>query len=1100
MALERLVLRSKLIPPRQPRGVLHRRRLDAQLASTVHYPLTIVQAGTGYGKSTTLARLTGQVDRLYWYTITEPDRDPLLFLAHLICAFQREEPAWCKASLRLLENSAGQVTPDVLTPLLNNLTLQLDGEAILVLDDYHLVADVREIAAAVEHLVDHLPPYLHVVLATRQQPSLGALTRWRVKGQVLSITRADLAFMADEIEALFCDEYGYALTPEQARELATETEGWAIALQMVWQSLQSGVVTDLDAVLGRLPSTMHELFDYLAQEVLERQAPDVQRFLIASSILRQMDGATCDYLLGVQGSAGRLRQLHESGLFIFALGGEVYRYHHLFHEFLQARLAVSPFELNPEDLHLRAAEGFRRSGQQEETVFHLLGAKDYRSAARLLEEMGHALLAMGRSDSLNTWIGCVPAEVQDTRPGLRLLLGDILRLRAQFDEALEQYAAAEKRYAEQGDRLGRSRALGGQAQVYLDTVRPLKADSLLEEALRLLEPQEHREEAAALLDRLAENKLNLGHPQEAQALHHEARLLRAETDPGDVYLEARAKLRTGRLGGAQALLEARAREERSSDQARPQRFHRETLLLLSLLHSLQGEARLAECFAREGIDTGQRLGSAFVEAVGIMRLGHAVQLREWRPWYGQPASTWHEASEARSSAPVSFPNARHGSGSGVVQATGLYLRSMEQVRAFKVMRTQAEPLWGLCRACGYHGEITKAEEYAERALEIIQRTGDEWMHNLIRVTLGAGYVQSHRPQAARSWLSESAAGFAQVGDTFGQAVAWLWLAMNDWDQGNPQEALRSLATLLPLVRDHGYEWLLDRVTLLGLRDSQAALPLLIAARAQGLEAKYLSTLLGTMGLSEIEYHPGYSLYVRTLGPFAVWRGDQVVAARDWQREKARWIFQFLLTHRGQWFFREQIIDQLWPQLAANAAERDFKVALSALNRALEPNRPQGANPFFVIRKTQGVVYGLNPAARLVVDLDDFERLAAAADVDSMRKALSLYEEDYLFECLYEDWPSANRLQLQQLYLNTAERLARELHASGELAEALAVCGSILTLDNCREAAYRLQMRIYAVQGNRQQVHSVYRQCVSALQDELGVEPSPETLALFAELG
>ncbi|NIV29145.1 MAG: transcriptional regulator, partial [Anaerolineae bacterium] len=245
MALTDLVIRSQLIPPRQRRGVLRRPRLEGRLAEALDYPLTIVQAGTGYGKSTALASLGGSEAQLSWYTVTDPDRDPLLFLAHLVCAFQPRDPDWCQPAMRALEEAGGRVTPETLTPLLNALTLELDREAILVLDDYHLVDDVSEIGGLVERLVDYAPPQLHVVIATRQMPPLEALTRWRVKDQVLTITRADLAFTAGEIEALYREQYDHPLTEEQARALATETEGWAIALQMVWQSLQSGAVPDL---------------------------------------------------------------------------------------------------------------------------------------------------------------------------------------------------------------------------------------------------------------------------------------------------------------------------------------------------------------------------------------------------------------------------------------------------------------------------------------------------------------------------------------------------------------------------------------------------------------------------------------------------------------------------------------------------------------------------------------------------------------------------------------------------------------------------------------------------------------------------------------
>jgi DNA-binding SARP family transcriptional activator len=205
----------------------------------------------------------------------------------------------------------------------------------------------------------------------------------------------------------------------------------------------------------------------------------------------------------------------------------------------------------------------------------------------------------------------------------------------------------------------------------------------------------------------------------------------------------------------------------------------------------------------------------------------------------------------------------------------------------------------------------------------------------------------------------------------------------------------------------------------------------------------------------------------------------------------------LLTQRGQWLHREQIADRLWPHLAREAALRDFKVALSTLNRALEPTRPRGTAPFFVARRED--LYRLRPAASLAVDADLFQRLTTEDDVETLRWALSLYEEDYLLDSLYEDWSAAQREQLRQLYLSAAERLAQQLLQGEAWDEAITVCHDILSRDRSWEAAYRLLMRAYGAQGNQARVHSIYQRCVAALRDELGVEPSQETKVLLESL-
>ena len=1062
MPLQDMIITSQLLPPDRRRGVLQRQRLAERLSLALEMPLTLVQAGTGYGKSTTLAGLAGMGVDVFWYTISEPERDPLLFLAHLLAAFEQGSRPWGRPFVQRLEESGGKAVPGALTFLLNTLTTGLTDDTVLVLDDYHLVANVPEVTALVERLVDYRPPRLHIILSGRQIPAWPALNRWRVKGQVLSIDRTDLAFTVDEISTLFHEQYGVELSAAQATALAVETEGWAIALQMIGQQLHPGSPAGLEEVLNSLPNAMEALFEYLAEEVLAQQPEAAQAFLLSSAVLRQMSGPACNALTGRTNSAAMLHRLHDSGLFITSIDAEAYRYQHLFRDFLLARLRQSPAALR--SLHRKAAAYFHAAGNPEESIYHLLEAGDQAEAAAQLETLGPALLQVSRLDSLTGWLDRLDAPSLDAHPSLHLLRGDVRRLRSQFDEAIEAYQAGERLALAAGDLLGRSRALCRQAQVYLDTVRPLKANRLLEEALRLLEPQVYPTEVAALLDQLAENQLNLGQPAQAHTLHQEARLLRADADPTDFYLEARALLRTGHLREAQSLLEAH--QEAGPAPQRPQRFHRETSLLLSLVCIMQGEAGLAEKYARQGLAIGEQFESPFVEAVALMRIGHALQVSATRPWM---------ADELR-------------------QAEAAYLKAGELVRMFKVTRVQVEPLWGLCRLAGYHGRLAEAERHALTAIEISEQSGDHWFANLLRTALGAAQALAGQPEQARAWLEAAVNGFGQVGDGFSRLAAGLWLALNAWWQDEAEQAAALTAQLLPEIEQQGCDFLLARASLLGLRDDQAALPLLIEAARRGQGS---ARLLTSLGLETLSYHPGYSLFVRTLGPFEAWRGSQVITPRDWQREKARQLFQFLLVQRGQWLQREQIVDRLWPHLDLEAAGQNFKVALNALNRALEPGRPSGAPPFFVTRRENA--YMLNPQARILVDADDFEKAAASSQASDLRRALDIYEEDFLPDCLGEDWAESERERLRGLYLSAAGRLARLQLAEGAHDEVQAICARMLERDRCWEEAYRLMMRSTAAQGNRAQAQAWFNRCAAALAEDLDVEPSAETQALLGRI-
>ena len=1067
MGLRDLVINSQLMPPKRRTGILKRPRVDELLDKVLDYPLTLIQAGTGYGKTTALSILGEKVENIFWYTISETDRDPLLFLANFFSAFEQKGEPLGSAAFDSLEHNQGRIIEETLAPLLNALTAGLQRETVLVLDDYHQVIDVPEINAYIERFINFCPPRLHIVLATRKTPPFESLSRWRVLGRVFTIRRETLAFTKDEICRLFREQHQYELTDEQVEALYKETGGWVIALQMIWHNLQSGTVESVMNVIEQPLLTLEALFDYLASEVLSRQPEDIQRFLIASSVLRQMDPQVCDALLGANTGRLLLEQLMESGLFISSLGEDVYQYQNLFHDFLRAKLWEDP-EL-ARALNRQAADYYQAQTLSEQTIYHLLEAAEYEKAARLIGEIGQNLIKMGRFDSLLSWFASIPLQLFNKKPELTLLRGEISRLRSNFTDALDHYILSEKYFLKQNNALGCSLALRGQAQVYLDTIRPLRAESLLEEALKLIEPQEYHNETAALLDQLAENKLNLGYPDQANSLHHEAQLLRNEADPGDVYLEARAMLRTGNLSKARLLLEVRADEESSSRSLRPQRFHRETLLLLSLVCIFQGDGEAAEAHAQDGIRIGQHLGSTFVEAVGMIRKAHAYQLDHISPWFAPRLE----------------------------EAKNLYEQAIEKVRVFKVTRVQVEPLWALSRLYGYQGQLLEAAQYAQQAMDVAFQAGDKWLGNLVKVNLAASYILAGQTAEALNMLEECRAGFVEVSDTFGLAAVTLWQAKALWAEGETGPAMRKLKELLALAKKHKYETLLTQPSFLGLKDANSILPLLLEARQQDIEVVYIEQLLRKFGLSGIDYHPGYTLVVQTLGTFEVFQGDTLISPADWQREKARQLFQLLLTFRGEWLQREQIVDRLWPDLGVDAALRDFKVALNALNKALEPSRPRGVSSFFIIRRENQ--YVLNPLAKILLDSEVFEGLASGTEQKDLKLALQVYQGDYLTDSLYNEWTLDKRGHLKQLYLMASEKLVYIYLFKQKWDESIKLSELILRVDRTWEAAYRFLMQAYAGKNNGAQVHAVYQRCVDVLEEELAIEPDRATLSLFQQL-
>ncbi len=248
-----------------------------------------------------------------------------------------------------------------------------------------------------------------------------------------------------------------------------------------------------------------------------------------------------------------------------------------------------------------------------------------------------------------------------------------------------------------------------------------------------------------------------------------------------------------------------------------------------------------------------------------------------------------------------------------------------------------------------------------------------------------------------------------------------------------------------------------------------------------------------------------ALRVCTLGGFRVWLNGDDIPVAAWGREKALHLFQFLITQRmqGQRLHKEQIIERLWPELEIDGGDRDFKVALHAVNKVLEPDRKPRTEPHFIQRYE--TTYDLN-LEDIWIDALAFERLVAAGNqtadrtlaIDYYQHALELYQGDFLPERRYEDWSSAERERLQVLALGLMTTLARLLLSSSPL-ESIRLTQHALAIDPVWENAYRIQMQAYLAQGNRPMAIRTYQQCVKALRRELDIDPLPETRAIYEQI-
>jgi len=485
------VLATKLyIPPPRLKVVLRPHlieRLNEGLA--VGRKLTLISAPAGFGKTTLVSewindlRFTSDDLRLdtsresqivnrklvlskveaskfkngvAWLSLDEGDNDPGRFLAYLVAALQTVTASVGAGLLSVLQSPQSPPTESILTALLNEIATVPDN-FVLVLDDYHVI-DAQPVDHALAFLLEHQPPQMHLVIATREDPDL-PLARLRARDQLTELRATDLRFTPSEAANFLNQVMGLNLSAEDVAALETRTEGWIAGLQLAALAVQGTLSMqghqDVTSFIQSFTGSHRFVLDYLIEDVLGRQPENIQTFLLHTSILDRLCGPLCDaVLLNPSGSTSgqeTLEYLERANLFIVPLDNarRWYRYHHLFADLLRQRLQQSfasstgDAESHLNELHIRASQWYEDNGLQLEAFRHAAAANDIDRAEQLIDGKGIPLHFSGGVTPILDWLESLPTPVLNARPSLWWRYAAMLLINGQTIGVAEKLQAAE---------------------------------------------------------------------------------------------------------------------------------------------------------------------------------------------------------------------------------------------------------------------------------------------------------------------------------------------------------------------------------------------------------------------------------------------------------------------------------------------------------------------------------------------------------------------------------------------------------------------------------------------------------------------------------
>jgi ATP/maltotriose-dependent transcriptional regulator MalT/DNA-binding SARP family transcriptional activator len=1070
---------TKLLPSRSS-GWLARPALERRLDEAFAKRLTTLAADAGFGKTTLLAGWATDVE-CGWYTVTARAGGLSSFASGVVRAIGSRVPQLAEVPFAAGLSSGTQhdelLHADAFAGFLcDALEDCLRHDVVLVLDDVHELVSPAS-ARFLESLCRQAPATLHLVLASRADPPF-AVDRLRGQGQVLELSAADLAFDPAEIEALFAAEVPTG-DAQLAAALHLLTGGWPALVRLAVDALAAVPLAERAEAFKQLHGGRDAMFAYLAQEVFERESPEIQQLLRMAALLDRFTPELC-HALGVV-DANALAGLARRGFSIQRQDG-YFSLHALIRDFA---LRTWPWRSEEAQALLRRAACWLEShGQFEDALSTLATAKADRELARLLAKHGGSLLAAGRTEALTRLAESVPASLRDA--SIEQLAGEAYTAQGEHARALECFGRA-IRDAEPIPSPLAWRMV--QAHYFRDD---------LDEALAIYDRSDQRGadadhallfawtasvhkrrgdvERARDLSGRAMHAAETSTDDRALAAAHTAAALVAPVDSDLVERDCHLALALGAAQRAGDLLQVvRIRNNRASN-----------LLEQGLYHEAIEELNSATALA-------ELVGFAGLRALGLMNRGLAYwclgRLDEASADYEAAISIYRQTGTREVCYAIIGRGDVHRERGNLAMARAAYEEGLQLAERSGDLQGLVPGLYQLAKVL-VDEEPDTARELSDRAMSY-SWPDRPWILN------AAGWIAlAHGDRARASELAgEASIAARERRDRFGLAES---LELKGLCASAPTDQALPLEEALAIWRDLGNQVHEAEVELALARLSSGPAAQSAAERAERRLRK-LGVRVSPSGpaalLRFVAPHAGVPVTLEALGGFRVRRYGVTVPHEEWRSKKARGLLKILLARRGHPTPREYLMDALWPEEDPLKVRNRFSVALSTLRAVLDPEK-RFEPDHFVRADRDSVTLDLD---NLVVDVEIFLheahsglalRASARAEesTERLEYAESLYAGEFLEEDPYEDWAIALREEARAAYVTSTRALAEDAAAAGEHGAAGSYLLRVLERDAYDEQAHLALVSTLAVAGGHGEARRAYRRYAERMA-EISVEPA-----------
>lgn len=1018
-------------------------KLYHELSFVKNYPVTFVQAPTGYGKSKNMALYLKNnylTDDVYWYQLHEKDNRVINLWQSLIYLFINDNQEKKENLYDKDENDLDLY--DNINDLLNFISDKLKREGILVLDNAHLLSN-RELLSSLAYFINLLPAKLHLVLIGRGEIFFSQKSNWKINKKVFVIGKDEFTLDKIQLEDFLLIQHRFQLSSKKLEKILFYTEGWIAAVDYIAQIVKQEKDLDIEQIFKKEDQFLDNFYDYLDFEILNNPKvlrPPLKKYLLKSSLLEELDLDICSKFMDLENCQKMIEYFIEIGIPVKKVSEENYRYNKLFQYYLNNR-AYSKY--NFKKLHEKALEIYSNNGKPEGKVYHLLELDDKEQLVSFIKTKAVSLMEADSFDLLESMLLKLSREYYDNNPVLYLYRGDVYFAHDQLELALESYQKAEKKF----------RAIKDENYFIKVLFRILKVYFSI-----------HSTHGFEYLNCLEKHVKKLTEEQYQSYLGYKviAMFIKGEVNKAFCFLE-----QLDEVGGDLKKFEA----------------------IATFLKGNLGESLELLLSVKEGEQ------NYFIEYLYILLFlfkGHKYQAMEliW------DRIKFDQVSEIE----VFFENLRL----TFFQLLGGYRAADNRERYHQLLKKGQNSIlytsWcnrqTFISLLNWEANFGDPDQGIQKAKEKLNRVEglDPFYKAQLHQLMGINYYSKLNFVEAEKFFNSSLKIVNSGGNQLNIAVSLYWLVLTKFkrERNIDRELLQKL---LIICKDKTYDFLFVKSNVLANLDPNVFVPILLEARKSEIEKDYINKLLSKINLSAIDQHPGYSLTFNTLGGFELYRGCTEVKEKKWKRSKSKKLLYIFLINYDNKLSRERLYNYLWPDKIDKAAKQNFYVVLGSLNKILEPDKGPQQETCFIESKNS--YYGLTRRFTYFYDVAQFEEFIFRGKntgnknirINYYLEAIEIYKGNFMPEVSGLDWIDKERERLRKLFVEVALEVIEYYYQKGEYQFCIKIADKIQTVDPYFDESYLYKMKSYYNLGKNGLVIKTYQECNKIFRDELKIAPS-----------